>query len=98
MADGNDVLPSDEAIGQQTHGSAIGAVWSLSYRQGYDEGYRRAVRDVLSSLLLISEEFIGIRPESSQDIRGVLVPFEEHLEQRISRMSPDETFIGGLGI
>ncbi len=74
--------------------------WSLPYRQGYDEGYRAAVRDLLGSLLKLSDEYIGHHSVPSSEVRKVVYAFEEYLERRIVKMSPDDEFFvqDGLGI
>lgn len=78
---------------------AVSHVWSIYYRQGFDEGYRRAVKDLLASLVSISERFIGEKPESAGQVRKVLYPFEEYLEKQIGRMTPEDGFVeGGMGI
>jgi hypothetical protein len=76
-------------------------VWSLYYRQGYDEGYRRAVADLTRSLLELSEQYVSQRPsESAAELRRVLHPFEEFLERKVHQMSPDDGpwMEGGAGI
>ena len=80
-------------------GEAIPTIWSIYYRQGFDEGYRRAVRDVLGSLLAMSERFIDDQAGSALETRRVVYPFEEYLERQISGMTPDGGFVeGGMGI
>ena len=89
------------APGEPGSGSegALAQVWSIYYGQGFDEGYRRAVKDLLASLVSISERFIGERPESAGQVRKVLYPFEEYLEKQIGRMTPEDGFVeGGMGI
>ena len=80
-------------------------LWSLYYRQGYEEGYRRAGDDLIRSLVALLEQYIAQRPEAikadaAADLRRVLYPFEEYLERRIDRMSPDDAawVEGGMGI
>ena len=98
---------ANSARGGPTAGDALGEVWSIYYRQGFDEGYRRALKDLLGSLLSISERFIGEQagehagpgPCTPSEARRVIYPFEEYLERQISRMTPDEGYVeGGMGI
>ena len=73
--------------------------WSLHYRQGYEEGYQTAVKDLLKSLLTLSEEILAGVPDSREDLRPIVYRFEEHLERRLWRMSANNEFMeGGLGI
>ena len=69
------------------------------FNHGYEAGYHRAVHDLLARLTLLSEEFMATRGETRDELRRVLYPFEEYLERRIERMTPDRDFVeGGLGI
>jgi hypothetical protein len=88
-----------------TVAESLGPVWSLYYRQGYEEGYRRAGDDLIRSLVALLEQYIAQRPEAvkaevAAGLRRVLYPFEEYLERRIDRMSPDDAgwVEGGMGI
>jgi hypothetical protein len=84
---------------EQTESSDNAPTWSLHYRQGYEEGYQTAVRDLLRSLLSLSEEFLANDPDSREDLRPIIYRFEEHLERRLWRMSEkDDCMEGGLGI
>lgn len=78
----------------------LGEVWSLYYRQGYDEGYQRAVRDLGIALLALCEEYVAQTPQQASELRRVLYPFEQYLERRLVSMSPDKDFYveGGMGI
>jgi hypothetical protein len=80
--------------------STLGKVWSLDYGRGYEEGYERAVSDLLSSLLRICEEYAGPNSPQADELWKVLAPFEQHLERHLSRMSPEnDGFVAdGLGI
>ena len=70
----------------------------VDFNHGFESGYRQAVNDLLAALQPWSEEFIDTQPGRSEDLRGLLYPFEAYLEQHIARMTPDGEFEGGLGI
>src|SRR5688572_27874682 len=99
IADALTALTGQESIEDQ---KPVLPLWSLYYRQGYDEGYRRAVADLVRSVMDLSEQYIkeAASPDCAQEIRCILLPFEEFLERRIDRMSPegDGYVHGGLGI
>lgn len=77
----------------------VGRLPLVYFDHGYDAGYRQAVADLLRGLVATSEEFIHATPGRSDDLRKLVYAFEQHLEARISRMSPDSGFVeGGLGI
>jgi hypothetical protein len=80
--------------------SKLGKAWSLDYGRGYEEGYQRAVSDLLSSLLRVCEEYAGHDAPTADELWKVLAPFEQHLERHLSRMSPEnDGFVAdGLGI
>lgn len=67
--------------------------------RGYALGYRRAVSDALSLLLLVTEEYLRDHPDG-RALRQVLYPFEEHVERHLCRLgSRDSGYVaGGLGI
>ena len=90
-------------VASQAAGEALyvpDRTWSLHYEQGYDEGRRMAVEQLLRSLLSITEEFIRAEPGGGgDDLRRIVYRFEEHLERRIWSLSRDEGVVeGGLGI
>jgi hypothetical protein len=78
---------------------ATGRLPLVYFDHGYEAGYKQAVSDLLSKLVPLSEQFIDIHPGRAEELRKLLYPFEQYLEQRISRMSPDGVFVeDGLGI
>jgi hypothetical protein len=72
--------------------------WSIDYRQGYEDGYRRALNDLLSSLPRVCEDYAQKPAARAAEMDRVICPFEQYLERHIGRMSPDDFVTGGLGI
>ena len=69
------------------------------FNHGFEAGYRQAVRDLLSDLTALSEEFMSTRPEPRDELDRVVYPFEDYLQKRLERLTPDGHFVeGGLGI
>lgn len=109
-----DVLSADDGItvyelpdlpgGGDATGGVFEGVVGAYRRQGYDDGYRQAVRDVLASLVAASETFIREQPTAAQsDLRRVVLGFEGFLEQRLRRLPGSSGLAaayveGGLGI
>jgi hypothetical protein len=88
--------------GDESHRESDGifACVLASYgERGYELGYRRAVSDALSLLLLVTEEYLRDHPEG-RALREVLYPFEEHVERHLHRLGSHESeyVAGGLGI
>jgi len=71
-----------------------------AYRQdGFSAGYRRAISDVLSDFLWVSERFLKEHSPPPPGLRQVLQEFEQHLEDLAKPSSPAGGFVdGGLGI
>jgi hypothetical protein len=91
----------------------LGSVLGVYERHGYDAGYRRAVQDVLLSLLGVTEQFIRERgvngaaapgattqsDNDAADLRRVVWALREDLERRFERDKNASGFVeGGLGI
>jgi len=79
-------------------GAVSGFLDALRCR-GFEAGYYRAIRDVLSDLLLMTEEFIQEHPDAPPELRKLIYSFEELLEKRCCQL-PSEIGVveGGLGI
>jgi hypothetical protein len=99
-AGGRSVAVWDEGdeSGHASDGIFAGVLASYGER-GYEHGYRRAISDSLALLLLAMEEYLRQRPDEL-GLRGVLSPFEEHLERHLHRLGcRDPGFVAeGLGI
>ena len=90
----------------------LGSVLGVYERHGYEAGYRRAVQDVLLSLLGVTEQFIrerGLNPggtpgataseTDAANLRRVVWALREDLERRFERDRNASGFVeGGLGI
>jgi hypothetical protein len=88
-------------LAKGTESGALGGLWSIYYRRGYEDGYRQVVRDLLGALVTISEEFIKARGAAgkSDESRRLVYAFEHHLEQQIEQIAGQAGFVeGGLGI
>lgn len=112
---GPDIPGSDIQLVEGPAGEAGGLFSGLltTYEQrGFERGYRRAVADLLGSLVWVTEEFLGgQQPPDGQrgatpgsdvspaDLRRVLYRFEEGLEQHLQSLAPDAGYVSdGLGI
>jgi hypothetical protein len=102
--DGIQALPDE---GGGSSGGVLAGLLSNYELRGYERGYRRAVEDLLASLVWATEEFLRSQPQSSdeapvasaKDRRRLLYEFEEKLEHRIHSLSPDAGYVSdGLGI
>jgi hypothetical protein len=77
----------------------FGGILEASRREGFDEGYQRAARDLLASLVFNAEEFLHDHPNRTQELRKVLYSFVARLEGQIDRNAERRGFFeGGLGI
>ena len=78
----------------------LGAVIDAYREEGYERGYSRASRDILDSLVGMSERFL--REEASESIasRKLIYAYVEFLEREIQAASGDVPgyVSGGLGI
>jgi len=66
--------------------------------EGFQNGYRRAVNDLLAEFPLISQEFLRRRPAASGELQAALRAFREHLERSASVSISDHLVKDGLGI
>ena len=77
----------------------FGGILEASRREGFDEGYQRAARDLLASLVFNAEEFLRDHPQRTAELRKVLYAFVERLERQVDRNANHRgVFEGGLGI
>jgi hypothetical protein len=83
----------------------LGSVLGVYEQHGYDAGYRRAVQDVLLSLLGVTEQFIrqqGTGGPPPDDLRRVVWALHEDLERRLAEGADARSAAGevegGLGI
>jgi hypothetical protein len=78
-----------------TVGSLLGALRA----HGFEAGYYRAIRDVLSDLILMTEQFIHEHPDAPTELRRLIYGFEEVLEKRYRQLPSENGMVeGGLGI
>lgn len=95
-------MPQDEAVIEalpETEAGVFGALFDVYREQGHERGYRRAMKDVLASLVTVTEAYLRARPGSSDDERRGLYAYVEFLEAHLESASLDAGFVnGGLGI
>ena len=104
--DGITVTDITDAPARTPAAGVLGSVLGVYEQHGYDAGYRRAVQDVLLSLLGVTEQFIrerrtgpgGATPDAD-DLRRIVWALQEDLERRFERENHASGFVeGGLGI
>ena len=77
----------------------FGGIIQASRREGFDEGYQRAARDLLAGLVFNAEEFLQEHPNRVQELRKILYQFVAKLERQIDKSAEQHNdFVGGLGI
>jgi len=96
QSDGITVVELDEGDGQNV--ALFSSLLEAYQGQGYHRGYRRATADILSSLFMLTEEYLRSRPHADPQLRKTLYDFQGYLETFLGR--PDEKgFVSeGLGI
>jgi hypothetical protein len=66
--------------------------------QGQQEGYQKAVNELIMALVQSTEEYLDQHPEE-ENLRSILYGFVEHLDLRIRKLSLDAGYMeNGLGI
>ena len=104
--DGITVTDITDAPAGAPAAGVLGSVLGVYEQHGYDAGYRRAVQDVLLSLLGVTEQFIRERRTNSggatpdaDDLRRIVWALQADLERRFERDRHASVFVeGGLGI
>jgi hypothetical protein len=67
--------------------------------RGFDRGYRRAVSDVLATVLFETESYARQRGIADPSLHATLSAFGDHLERQIQRMRSNQGgFCDGAGI
>ena len=81
-------------------GSIFGALIEVYREQGFEQGYQKAMNDVLRSLVHLTEQYLGGRADDAKaDVRRIVYGYVEHLQSEIRRASNDAGYVsGGLGI
>ncbi|MDB5171676.1 MAG: hypothetical protein JWN51_449 [Phycisphaerales bacterium] len=85
---------TDIARGSSVMSGLLGAY----QEQGYEQGYRRAVADVLAQLLLLTEQYLREQGSDAEDLRGRLYGFEAYVERHLQARGESGFVSGGLGI
>jgi hypothetical protein len=93
-------IDSDAQTGVDHTGSIFGALIEVYRKQGFEHGYQKAMNDVLSSLVHLTEQYLGGRTDDAKaDVRRIVYSYVEHLQTEIRRASNDAGYVsGGLGI
>jgi hypothetical protein len=93
------IIP-DDPIDDHVFSQVLGSFQEQHHRQGYSEGYQRAISDILTASLTGIEDFL--HQESGcdgADPRQVLYRFHRFLETRLLSASGRGEFVSeGLGI
>ena len=99
-----DTLPVAPAVNREPdpndidESSVIGTLLDAYRQQGYERGYQQATRDVLASLVTVTEAYLRSRPGDAPD-RRELYAFVEFLEHRLEASAANAGYVtGGLGI
>ncbi|HSZ54535.1 MAG TPA: hypothetical protein VK797_02665 [Tepidisphaeraceae bacterium] len=81
-------------------GSIFGALIEVYRKHGFEQGYQKAMNDVLGSLVHLTEQYLGARTDDAKaDVRRIVYGYVEHLQSEIRRASSDAGYVsGGLGI
>ncbi len=78
--------------------SAFHSVLESYSGHGYEQGYSRATRDVLSVFPLLIEQFLHKRRDATPQVRRALRDFGHFVEDRIARQCEEAGFADGAGI
>ena len=83
----------------QPLGNVFNGVLSAYYEQGFARGYRRAVGDLLSVLLVATDEHLSARETLTPAQRREIYEFTRFLQRRLQTLSQDPQYVSeGLGI
>lgn len=95
-------MAQDESVMEATpeaEAGVFGALFDVYREQGFDCGYRQAIRDVLASLVTVTEAYLRSRPSSADELRGRLYAYVDFLEAHLESASHDAGYVNeGLGI
>ena len=78
--------------------SAFNSVLEAYAGHGFDQGYARATRDLLSVYPLLVEQFLHGRKEATPQVRKLIRDFGRFVEERVGRKLEDAGFADGGGI
>ena len=78
--------------------AVFSGVLSAYQEQGYESGYRRAVADVLTSMLALTEDYLRQLPDSDATLRRKLHGFEAFVQRHFLAREGAEFVSDGLGI
>ena len=99
--DGSGITVTEIGTAGDGSGGLLGSVMGVYEQHGHDAGYRRAVADMLVSLLALSEAFLREQPApTAANLRPVVFAFERYLDQHLAggRAAGRGFVEGGLGI
>ena len=100
IASGRLTAQADAALPDDSSGGIFGALIEVYRGQGFEQGYQKAMNDVLSSLVLTTEQYLDGRSDDAKaDVRRIVYGYVEHLQTQIRRASTEAGYVsGGLGI
>jgi hypothetical protein len=73
-------------------------IFEAHRREGFDAGYRRGAREVLSLLAISSEEVLMQHRGNTRELREALYAVLDRVERRVDLRFDADEFEGGLGI
>jgi len=86
------------AAGHREDAGLLSGLLGAYQEQGYEQGHRRGVADVLASLLLLTEEFLSQQEDPDPRLRRLFHQFGDYVEANHAPRRGAEFFNGGLGI
>lgn len=91
---------ADAAPSEDSPGGIFSALIEVYRGQGFEQGYEKAMSDVLGSLVHLTEQYLDGRSDSPKaELRRIVYGYVEHLQSHIRHASNDAGFVsGGLGI
>ena len=88
---------SDRPSDHVASGSLDGLVTAYLHL-GREEGYQRAINEMLASIVPIAERFLRQHPESSPELRKFVYAFGQSVEEHLNNSRTTLYVDGGLGI
>jgi len=76
----------------------LAGVLGAYHEQGYERGYQRALADVRTSLLALTEDYLRGFPELTPELRGALRGLEAYLQRHFHSHDQPDFVSDGLGI
>jgi len=102
-ADDDGIIPLDGADDLLRERQAAAVFLSACEQRGDDQGYQRAIADVLASLVTVTETFLRDHqtrtPERDVNLRKLIYAFHASLDRHLREMGDHNQYVcDGLGI